>query len=108
MKAGCFSEVSERYGISQVSPNSHLFLSDKKIDGFPGKQYTIQSICSMNKKELKQHLAGITHANIAVRNFPLTAAELRKRLHLTDGGNTYIFATTTAQRERVLFICQPS
>ena len=43
----------------------------------------------MNKKELKQLLAGLTHANIAVRNFPLTVAQLRKKLKLKDGGNTY-------------------
>jgi len=39
-------------------------------------------------------LAGLTHANIAVRNFPLTVAQLRKKLKLKDGGNTYLFATT--------------
>ena len=37
------------------------------------------------------------HANIAVRNFPLTVAQLRKKLKLKDGGNTYLFATTDAQ-----------
>ena len=51
----------------------------------------------MNKKELKQLLAGLTHANIAVRNFPLSVAQLRKKLKLKDGGNTYLFATTDAQ-----------
>ena len=41
----------------------------------------------MNKKELRKSLAGITKANIAVRNFPLSVAELRKRLKLKDGGS---------------------
>lgn len=106
MKAGCFDQVTERYHVCQIATNSHLFISKEKIDGFPGKQYAIKAICTMNKKELKQYLAGVTHANIAVRNFPMSADQLRKRLHLIDGGSTYIFATTTAQREHLLYICE--
>ena len=63
-----------------------------------GRSFAIESIATMNKKELKQLLAGLTHANIAVRNFPLTVAQLRKKLKLKDGGSTYLFATTDAQR----------
>ena len=48
----------------------------------------------MNKQELKQALAGLTHANIAVRNFPLSVTQLRNKLKLKDGGHTYLFATT--------------
>jgi hypothetical protein len=60
----------------------------------------------MNKKELKQALNGIRQANITVRNFPLSVAELRKRLKISEGGSTYIFATTLAKGTHVLIICQ--
>ena len=43
---------------------------------------------------------------MAVRNFPLTAAELRKRLRLGDGGDVFIFATTTSERQHVLLVCR--
>ena len=43
-------------------------------------------------------------ANIAIRNFPLSVAELRKRLKLKDGGETYIFATTLSDDSHVLLI----
>ena len=56
----------------------------------------------MNKRELKQALAGISQANIAVRNFPLSADELRRRLRLRDGGGTYVFATTWRSRHVVI------
>jgi hypothetical protein len=56
----------------------------------------------MNKKALREHLLGINKANIAVRNFPLSVAELRKRLKLADGGDIYLFATTTAEKEHLL------
>jgi hypothetical protein len=41
-----------------------------------------------------------------VRNFPMTANELRKRLKLQEGGDIYIFGTTTARGERRLYICK--
>lgn len=59
----------------------------------------------MNKKELREALAGIDRANISVRNFPLSAEALRRRLKLKDGGDVFIFGTTWAGN-CTLFICK--
>ena len=104
MKAGCFDELAAAYGVSPVSRNSHLFLSAEPVDGFPGRSFSIERVTTLNKRELRQALAGIEKANIATRNFPLSVAELRKRLKLKDGGDVYIFATTTAEGEHLLLI----
>ena len=106
MKAGCFSVLSERYGARMLSKNSHLFVSRDPIAVFPGRSFRIIAVSSFNKKELKRHLSGITKANIATRNFPLSVAELRKRLKLKDGGETYIFATTLSDESHVLVITE--
>lgn len=106
MKAGCFSVLSERYGARMLSKNSHLFVSREPIAVFPGRSFRIIVVSSFNKKELKRHLSGITKANIATRNFPLSVAELRKRLKLKDGGETYIFATTLSDESHVLMITE--
>lgn len=106
MKAGCFSVLSERYDARMLSKNSHLFVSQAPIEAFPGRSFRIIAISSFNKKELKRHLSGITKANIATRNFPLSVAELRKRLKLKDGGETYIFATTLSDESHVLVITE--
>lgn len=106
MKAGCFSVLSERYGARMLSKNSHLFVSRDPIAVFPGRSFRIIAVSSFNKKELKRHLSGITKANIAIRNFPLSVAELRKRLKLKDGGETYIFATTLSDESHVLVITE--
>ena len=104
MKAGCFDELAAAYGVSPVSRNSHLFLSAEPVDGFPGRSFSIERVTTLNKRELRQALAGIEKANIATRNFPLSVAELRKRLKLKEGGDVYIFATTTAEDEHLLLI----
>ena len=106
MKAGCFGVLSERYDARMLSKNSHLFVSRDLIAVFPGRSFRIIAISSFNKKELKRHLSGITKANIATRNFPLSVAELRKRLKLKDGGETYIFATTLSDESHVLVITE--
>ena len=106
MKAGCFSQLCERYGVRAVGRNSHLFVSDEAVDDFPGRRFRILATSSMNKKEIKKALSGIDSANITVRNFPLSVAELRKRLKLKDGGDTYIFATTVGADKRLLIICK--
>lgn len=106
MKAGCFGVLSGRYDARMLSKNSHLFVSQAPIEAFPGRSFRIIAVSSFNKKELKRHLGGITKANIATRNFPLSVAELRKRLKLKDGGETYIFATTLSDESHVLVITE--
>lgn len=106
MKAGCFGVLSGRYDARMLSKNSHLFVSMAPIEAFPGRSFRVIAISSFNKKELKRHLSGITKANIATRNFPLSVAELRKRLKLKDGGETYIFATTLINESHVLIITE--
>ena len=105
MKAGCFGLLCRRYGVRQVGVNSRLFVSDRLIAGFPGRSFVVSAISSMNKKELKTVLAGVEKANVAVRNFPLTVAELRKRLRLGDGGGVYVFGTTCACGTRAVAVC---
>ena len=102
MKAGCFDVVEARFGAVQIGPNSHLFVSDEPVDGFPGRGFAIETIGGMCKKELKRLLSGLDRANIAVRNFPLTAPQLRKKLKLADGGDAYLFGTTMQGGDHVL------
>ena len=106
MKAGCFTEVGEVFGIQQLSDNSHLFISDRDIADFPGHRFQIEATSSMNRQELKTALKDITQANVAVRNFPMTAEMLRKKLKIKDGGNMFIFGTTLSDGSHQLFICR--
>ncbi len=106
MKGGCFTELEHAFGLRQVATNSHLFLSTIPVESFPGRSFVIEQQCTVNKQNLKQALASIDRANIAVRNFPLSAAALRKKLKLKDGGDHYLFGTTQSDGTHVLFICR--
>lgn len=106
MKAGCFGLLTERYSIKALAIDSHLFVSNEDIKDFPGRQFVITNQTTMNKKEVKQALADITHANVATRNFHLTAQQLRQRLKLKDGGDTYLFGTTNHAGQHLIYICR--
>lgn len=110
MKAGCFDELQARYPVRQVAANSHLFVSTDEIGDFPGRRFQILAISSGNERKLKpffsKNFTSLKSANIAVRNYPLSVDQLRKKLKLKDGGDTYIFATTDAARRHLLFVCR--
>ena len=106
MKSGCFALLTERYDVAAVDVNSHLFVSEALTTDFPGRSFEITDVSSFNKKEVRRTLSGITKANIAVRNFPMSVADLRKRLKLKEGGDVYLFATTDALGNHLLLVCR--
>ena len=104
MKAGCFGLLEQRFAVRQIAHDSHLFLAGEEISRFPGRGFRLSAVSTMNRQDLRRALAGIAQANVSVRNFPLTAQQLQKKLRLKDGGDTYIFATTMADGSHKLFI----
>ncbi len=105
LKAGAYKSVARSYHLKKLHPNSHLYTSDDQILKFPGRIFVCDSVFSLNKKEIKTNLREIKKANITVRNFPLSVAELRKRLKLSDGGEVYLFATTLMEGQKALIKC---
>ena len=106
MKAGCFRLPAARWGLQKLHRNTHLYTSDTLVREFPGRVFEVKNTDGFGKNELKRLTAELKRANIAVRNFPERPEALRKRLKLTDGGDTYLFATTLADERRVLIRCE--
>ncbi len=106
LKAGAFKSIAMIYQLKKLHPNSHLYVSDNLIDGLPGRRFHINGVSSPNKKELFELLGGIKKANLSIRNFPGTTAELGKKLNVKDGGDIYLFATTLADEQKVIIHCE--
>ena len=102
MKAGCFKLLTERYGVYKLHKNSNLFTSDKLIMDFPGRVFEVEGWAPYHKKVKQTLLHDVEKASIAVRNFPLSVAELRKALKIADGDAVYLFATTKKGEEKVI------
>lgn len=103
MKAGCYRLPAERYGLSKLHPNTHLYTSDSVVADFPGRVFRVEGCYGFSKKELKA--LDCRQANLAVRNFPEHVDTLRKRLRIGDGGDIYLFATTLHDGSKVLIRC---
>lgn len=106
MKAGGFKVLAERYGISKLHPNSHLYTTDDEIADFPGRRFKVMKVSGLGKTEVKGLLDGLSQANLSVRNCPLSVAELRKRLKIRDGGDRYLCATTLADNRKILLLLE--
>ena len=105
LKAGAFRSVACIYKVEKLHPNSHLYTSDEALPCFPGRMFCVDGWCGFGKKEVKALLDGVPRANLTVRNFPATVAELRRRLRLAEGGDVYVFATTLADGRKALIRC---
>ena len=102
MKAGCFKLLTERYDVLKLHKNSNLYTSERLITGFPGRVFEVEGWAHYNKKLKQTLLPDVDKASVAVRNFPLSVAELRKTLKIGDGDAVYLFATTLKGEERVV------
>ena len=102
LKAGFFKTLTKMYPVRKLHPDSHLYTSQTLIPDFPGRTFKVDGLSSFNKKELKHFLKDTTKANLTVRNFPVGAEELKKKLQIVDGGEIFLFATTLANGKRVL------
>jgi len=104
LKAGMYKSVALRYQLDKLHPDSHLYTSDHLISDFPGRIFQIENVFSFQKQELKIHLQKHREIHLCVRNFPLSVAELRKKLGLKEGGERHLFATTLADGRHCLVL----
>jgi 16S rRNA G966 N2-methylase RsmD len=93
MKAGAFNQVSEKFGLSKIAINSHLYTSDELLENFQGRIFEVNNISKPNKKEIKKNLPSLK-ANITTRNYPMSVVNIRKKFNIKDGGEDYLFFTT--------------
>jgi len=106
LKGGAYRLLTQRFPVSKLDVNTHLYTSNEYLADFPGRAFEVESSFQMNKSELKQGLVGMKMANLTVRNFPQTVAELRSRLKLKEGGDVYLFAATLKGDRRLMIRCK--
>ena len=83
LKSGAYKLVGERFGLHKLDVNTHLYCSETLVPDFPGRVWQI-------KEQIANRQLPIPNANVLVRNYPLTPDQLKKKLHLRDGGTAFI------------------
>lgn len=105
MKAQAFGSLCQRYDVSQLDYDTHLMTSDSLIADFPGRRFEVKESIPCTSRALKQLHRSIPKANVAVRNFILTADQLKKRASIKDGGDIYLFGAKVKGQGDMLVIC---
>jgi 16S rRNA G966 N2-methylase RsmD len=105
LKAGGFRIVAQHFDLQKIAPHSHLYTSTNLVQDFQGRTFQIEGVCKLDKKEISKFLSE-NKANISIRNFPLTVKQIREKLKINEGGNTYLFATTDAQNQKIVIVCR--
>ena len=103
LKAGAFKVIADHFKVNKINVHSHLYSSKHLIDEFPGRKFKIQGSCSVSRKELQDLING-NKCNLAIRNFPTSIVELKKKLKISDGGDHYVFATTLQNGSKRLIV----
>ena len=106
MKSGAFKLISQRFAIEKLHINSHLYTSDNLVSDFPGRIFEVVGFAPFNKKVKKELLNDITEASVAIRNFPLSANELRKILNLKESDENFVFGTTLIGEKKVVILAK--
>ncbi|MDM1045769.1 class I SAM-dependent methyltransferase [Myroides sp. 1354] len=105
LKTGKFNAISAYFKVNKLHQHSQLYTSENLMD-FSGRRFKIKQHLPYNKATAKEYLQQ-QKANITVRNFPIKVDELRKKWKIKDGGDSYIFFTTTLSNQKVFLICEP-
>ena len=92
LKAGAYKLVSQRFGLTKLDVNTHLYVSDTLVPNFPGRVWQINGEVARGKQ-----------ANVLVRNYPLTPDQLKKKLHLRDGGTAFVIGCRVAGKPTLFY-----
>jgi len=101
MKSGAFKLISEQFKLDKLDTHTHLYTSDERLENFPGKIYAISNAHPYQKKPLKKAIGGLK-ANVKTRNFSEKIEVLKTLFKLSDGGDLYLFFTTSNANKMVI------
>lgn len=106
MKAQAWNDLCSRFPVCQLDHDTRLMTSDNLIEDFPGRIFAVEEAMPFSSKVAKRLKRLIPQANIATRNFILTADELRRRTGIKDGGEVYLFGAKVNNFNYMLLKCR--
>ena len=108
MKAGIFNALSQQYQVAKLAKSTNLFTANDLREDFPGRVFRIEAVHEFHTRKTAKEVSHLASASVAVRNFPLSAEELRKVLKIKDGNAGYLFGCTLADGRKVVLECGKS
>jgi hypothetical protein len=91
LKSGAFKLIGERYELTKLAPDTHLYTSEEQKPEFPGRLFRVIEEVSLHSKLHEQFENG--YANILTRNYPMSVPEILSKTGLKEGGQHYLICT---------------
>ncbi|MEP0133013.1 MAG: class I SAM-dependent methyltransferase [Eudoraea sp.] len=88
LKAGAFKILGNKFHLKKLHEHTHLYTSEKEVK-FPGRVFRILTTYPYSKKSIAA--LNVPKANITIRNFPISVADIRKKYKIKEGGELYLF-----------------
>lgn len=101
MKANPRAALSGR----KLHPETHLWLNPDP--DFPGKLYKVERIEEFSSGNIKRLARQGLEASVAVKNLPITASELSKRLKVKESATSRLIGCTISPSRRLLLFLSP-
>ena len=103
LKAGAFKIIGEKYGLSKLHKNTHLYTSQSLVE-FPGKRYKVINYGRYKTKKVQE--LDLESAHVVARNFPDSVDTLRKRFKLKEGEEKTLIFTKGPSGELLFILCE--
>ena len=100
IKSGAFKLFGQQYHLEKLHPNSHLYTSMNLVEHIPAKRFLVEAVFPFDKKGIQQYIPE-KKANLVIRNFPSSVDEAKKKFHIEDGGEIYVYLTTLQNGQKI-------
>ena len=108
MKAAPYKLIASRYSLLVIDANTHVFHTPTApAADIPGNVYVVEALVPWQSKELKRFRRRWPRAQVAVRNFGMTAQALRAKLGIAEGDDVRVLGVTAGQTRALLVLTKP-
>ena len=104
MKAAPFSLLTNIYDLVMLGSGTHIYLGQNDIADFPGRRFVIVGVFDLSKSSVGELRKAYPTAAVAVRNFPMSADELRKKLKIGESSQNFLFGVSAASGKPQLIV----
>ena len=103
-KAQAYDAAAVAFELNKLHPNTHLYTSAALHSDYPGKVYIVKDVLEFDAVKFRRSHAEPSY-NIKTRNFPLSPAEVAKKLKIKEGGEQFVFCVRLKDGLR-LIVCE--
>ncbi len=104
MKAAPFNLLCDRFDLKSLSANTHVYFGRHDALQFPGRALKLIEVLPYASGVLKRLSRTYPKADVAVRNFGISAQALQEKIKVKPGGDIRILGVTDSNDTRMLLI----